>query len=287
MIGEVYEDMAQFQRRGSNWRFEEVLKLELHLVDFVPLKGNSWISLPEAICKKKAVINMKNGDDECFMWCVARALNLVYKNAERVDKQLRKQAEELNWKGTRFPMEVDKIDEFEKMNEGIFVNVFFYLNRGVQPLRISGTEKEHNIDLLLIVEDGKNHYCFIKNLSRLLSKQVTKHKEPNVFCRRYLNHFPNNEIEVCLEFYQLDPAWYYTAPGLAWDAALKKTEVQLQLLTDPDMLLMFEEGIRGGVSMITKRHGKTNNPYILLILMQIISTVQQCIILFLLEVLNG
>ena len=65
---------------------------------------------------------------------------------------------------------------------------------------------------------------------------------------------------VYLENYRLDPAWYYTSPGLAWDAALKKTEVKLQLLTDPDML-MFEEGIRGGVSMITKRHGKANNPY--------------------------
>ena len=66
---------------------------------------------------------------------------------------------------------------------------------------------------------------------------------------------------VCFENYQLDPAWYYTSPGLAWDAALKKTGVRLQLLTDPDMLLMFEEGIRGGVSMIIKRHGKANNPY--------------------------
>ena len=66
---------------------------------------------------------------------------------------------------------------------------------------------------------------------------------------------------VCLENYQLDPAWYYTSPGLAWDAALKKTGVRLELLTDPDMLLMFEEGIRGGVSMITKRYGKANNPY--------------------------
>ena len=49
---------------------------------------------------------------------------------------------------------------------------------------------------------------------------------------------------VCLENYQLDPAWYYTSPGLAWDAALKKTKARLELLTDPDMLLMFEEGIR-------------------------------------------
>ena len=66
---------------------------------------------------------------------------------------------------------------------------------------------------------------------------------------------------VCLENFQLDPAWYYTAPGLAWDAALKKTGVRLELLTDPDMLLMFEEGIRGGVFMITKRHGEANTIY--------------------------
>ena len=50
---------------------------------------------------------------------------------------------------------------------------------------------------------------------------------------------------VCMENYHLDPAWYYTAPGLAWDAALKITEVELELLSDPDMLLMIEKGIRG------------------------------------------
>ena len=66
---------------------------------------------------------------------------------------------------------------------------------------------------------------------------------------------------VCMENDQLDPAWYYTAPGLAWDAALKITEVELELLSDPDMLLMIEKGIRGGISMISNRHGKANNSY--------------------------
>ena len=68
-----------------------------------------------------------------------------------------------------------------------------------------------------------------------------------------------NFRNVCLKNYKLDPAWYYMAPGLAWDAALKMKGVELELLTDPDMLLMIEKGIRGGISMISKRHGKANN----------------------------
>ena len=69
-----------------------------------------------------------------------------------------------------------------------------------------------------------------------------------------------NFRDVCIGNYKLDPAWYYTAPGLAWDASLKKREVNLELLKDVDMLLMFEKGIRGGVSTITKRHAEANNP---------------------------
>ena len=52
--------------------------------------------------------------------------------------------------------------------------------------------------------------------------------------------------DVCLNNYELDPYWYYSALGLAWDACLKKTEVQLELLSDPDMLLIIEQGIRRG-----------------------------------------
>ena len=70
-----------------------------------------------------------------------------------------------------------------------------------------------------------------------------------------------NFRNLCLEIYELDPAHYYTAPGLAWDAALKKTEVKLELLTDIDMLLMIEKGIRGGVSIISTRYSKANNKY--------------------------
>ena len=70
-----------------------------------------------------------------------------------------------------------------------------------------------------------------------------------------------NFRNICINNYKLDPAHYYTAPGLAWDAALKVTGVNLELLSDIDMLLMVEKGIRGGVSMISNRYGKSNNKY--------------------------
>jgi len=66
---------------------------------------------------------------------------------------------------------------------------------------------------------------------------------------------------VCLETYQLDRAWYYTIPSLAWSSMLKKTEVTLDLLTDIDQILMIERSIRGGVSMCTHRYAKANNKY--------------------------
>ena len=68
-----------------------------------------------------------------------------------------------------------------------------------------------------------------------------------------------NFSDKCIEIYRLDPAHFLTAPGLAWQACLKKTEVELELLTDNDMLILFEKGIRGGMCQATYIHAKANN----------------------------
>lgn len=70
-----------------------------------------------------------------------------------------------------------------------------------------------------------------------------------------------NFRHTCLEAYKLDPAHYYGAPGLSFDAMLKSTKVEIELFTDVDMLMFVESGIRGGVSQINKRYVKANNPY--------------------------
>ena len=71
-----------------------------------------------------------------------------------------------------------------------------------------------------------------------------------------------NFRNMCIKVYELDPAHFLSAPGLAWQACLKKTEVELQLFTDVDMLLMVEKGIRRGICHAIHRYAKINNKYI-------------------------
>ena len=66
---------------------------------------------------------------------------------------------------------------------------------------------------------------------------------------------------MCLKFYNLGPAKSISAPGLAWQAVLKKTEVKLELLTDIHMLLMVEKGVRAGICLAINQYAKANNKY--------------------------
>jgi len=79
---DLYSEMAQvisgkitkFRRTGSNWYLRSIVNLEVHMVDYIPLKGNSYIELPKELRGKRAIINMKNTkDNECFKWAVTRA----------------------------------------------------------------------------------------------------------------------------------------------------------------------------------------------------------------------
>ena len=70
-----------------------------------------------------------------------------------------------------------------------------------------------------------------------------------------------NFRNMCIKVYELDPAHFLSVPGLSWQACLKKTEVKLELLTDVDMLLVVEKGIRGGICHAMHRYAKANNKY--------------------------
>lgn len=192
-VEKIMESLSRFQKEGSNWVIDSIEKVTLHTVKHNPLSGSSYIPLPAKIRNKNAIINMKNEDDECFKWCVTRHLNPVEKNAERITKLLRKQADELNWKGLKPPMELKDIHRFESLNK-ISVNVLGLDGTEVYPLRPSKADHSTEINLLLIHEEEKRHYCLIKDMSRLLSAQTTKNKRKEFYCMRCLNSFGRQDL---------------------------------------------------------------------------------------------
>ncbi|XP_065654946.1 uncharacterized protein LOC136081548 [Hydra vulgaris] len=504
----ILESLSLYQQAGSGWRFVSVENMDINIIEYNPFKAKSYIPLDKNLATKKAIINIKNEDNQCFKWCVTKALNPTDENSERVDKELKNQAEKINWDKIEFPVSLNQITQFEKNNQDISVNVYGSKNSEVHILHISkDNDRKHLIDLLLISnefnseESLSNHktYCkthdsvrielsppnsttqftnhnksmrvpfvvyadfenFIKqidtcepNPNESYTKQYQKHI-PSSFCYyikcfdksfyqsspktddvaqifvdslqedikkiyateyhicgkdlgkdkvrdhfhitgkcrgaahqnfdecikegkkvevkrvlRFLNsyrfmsdslnalsknlakdqckntrklysnkkldlllrkgvypydwvdsinrfnetqlppkdsffskltdedisdndysHAQNvwNEFncktfrdyhdlcnvsnvllqadvfenfrDVCMNIYKLDPAWYYTSPELAWDAALKKTKVKLELLSDYDIVLIIKKGIRGGISMISNRLGTSNNKY--------------------------
>jgi len=134
----------------------------------------------------------RNEDVQCFKLCIARAFNPVKDHPERITTQLEKQAETLNFDGIRFPMKLKDIKKFEQQNPQIAVNVLGYEDKKVFLLRVSEmAEREHDVNLLLL-ED--KHFVLINDLSRLLSHQMSNHKEKRFFCLRCLNFFTKKEV---------------------------------------------------------------------------------------------
>ena len=197
---EIYDEMAveileevdkTREAEGSGWKFEKVIKLVLHTTRWEPVNAGSYIELPQELKNRKAIINMKNQDDKCFMWCVLRALNPKDKNAERIDNDLKSKVDILNMEGIQYPVSFRGIDRFEHLNPEISISVLGYNEEEkVYPLKVSKyTGCEHDIVLLLIKDGENSHYCLVKNISALLSSQINNHKGTRYFCLNCFNSF--------------------------------------------------------------------------------------------------
>jgi len=162
------------------------VSLDIHTVKYKLLREGTYIPFTKFLARKKAMTNMKfksekrrNEDVQYFKLCIARALNPVKDHPERITKQLEKQAETLNFDGISFPMKLKDTKKFQQLNPQISVNVFGYEYKEIFPLCISEmAEREHAVNLLLL-ED--KHFVLINDLSRLLSHQMSNHKEKRFF----------------------------------------------------------------------------------------------------------
>ena len=147
------------------------------------------------------------------------------------------------------------------------------LRKGVYPSEYMDNWEKFNETSLPDKEDFYSHlnmeditdadYAHVKRISKdfKINNLVEDHdlyvQSDTLFLADVFENFRN----MCREIYELDPAKFVSAPGLAQQAAFKKTKVKLDLLTDIDMLLMIQKGIRGGICHSIYRYAKANNKY--------------------------
>jgi hypothetical protein len=192
----ILSRIETFQNLGSNWN---ILNIESHYVNiamYKPLAGSSYMELPKDISNSKCgLINIKNDDNMCFVWCHVRHLRPKDRRATTITQKDSEFEWSLDYEGIEFPVKISDIDKIERTNK-INISVLGYKGRKqFYPIRISKGEYKNHIELLLLGDgEGKLHYVLIKDVNRLLCS-VRKSKSMMHFC---LNCFHNCTSEDAL-----------------------------------------------------------------------------------------
>ena len=190
---QILNMIAQWISEGSGWTIESVDNHYLNIVQYQPMKGSSYIKLPQELRHhRKGLINMKNDDNECFRWCHIRYLNPQDKNPQRIKKSDKEYINQLDYSEIEFPVTTKKYNKIEKQNE-ININVFGYENKQPYPIYISKEKYEKHMELLLITKDENKHYVLIKDFNRFMYNQ-TKHEHKKHFCMHCLQCFSSEEV---------------------------------------------------------------------------------------------
>ena len=143
---------------------------------------------------RKGLINIKNNDQKCFLWCHVRHINPVKEHPGRIKKTDRNFANNLNYDGIESPVQEKDFSKIEVQNK-ICVNVFGYENKLVFPVFISDQTFKSSIDLLLLLNDDQSHYVYIKDFNRFLFHK-TKNKSKKWFCKRFLQCFSSENVLI-------------------------------------------------------------------------------------------
>ena len=183
---------------NSRFVFDEFLYLDVNFHQLNLKRSSSYLPLPDWLLRKKAIVNLHNNNEECFKWSVIAVEKVGMKDPQRVSN-LRKFTDNYDWSGLEFPVSIKDIGKFETRNN-ISVNVLAIEGRDIYIHR-KGWRMGREINLLMVSEDGINHYTAIKSLSRLLKSGNTKHKCKQHFCMNCLQGFTQ---ELSRDQHQVD-----------------------------------------------------------------------------------
>ena len=205
IFGVIKTKSEEFEEKGSGWSIQKILQLQINVNKYDPLCASSYIKLPEKIMLKNAVINVYNyNDQKCFKWSILSGLHYqcISRNREFVETYININCEcecgrFLNFDDVLYPVDLKKITKFENINQ-ISINVFGLENdKIIGPLHHTHNRKPTHFNLLCIGDknSGNFHYCFIHDLSRLVSNQINDHRGKLYICDGCLLHF-NSETKL-------------------------------------------------------------------------------------------
>ena len=230
-LNEVFEEnirqtlnkkMSEFEEQDSGWSLKRILHLAVNINKYNPMRVGSYIPLPKVIQNRKACINVKNKDEQCFKWAVLAGLKQNENENENKKKIINPERlhhykpmeNRLNFKGIEFPIKPTALIKFEKQNN-VSINVYILKKFGdrfeVSPLHHTAFKQHQHVNLLLIqdhyVDENdtgekesdddfvlpKFHYVMIKSLSRLIGVQLSNKNGRCYICDRCLHYFRTQE----------------------------------------------------------------------------------------------
>ena len=206
IVDQLENQLLEYPINGSNWVVERIVRMDINIGKYLATYGSCETNeLPEILKNKKAIINVKNSDEKCFLYAVCVKLFPVTERYKRQSpNSYIKHFKKFNLKNIKFPMDLRHIDKFELQNSHLNfkINLYGFNNRqnrrgNIFPIKISKIKAKTIVNLLLFNE----HYYFIQNFNRLNGRQGGKFHR---FCYSCLQSFEkqvklDKHVELCYQ----------------------------------------------------------------------------------------
>ena len=180
MIEHMKQQIENLALRDSKFVFDRIIHMDIDFHRLNLTRGSSYIPLPDWLAKKKAIIDPKNSDLECFKWGVIAAIRWeeIDGDHQRISK-LRRYEDDFDWDGIKCPASIRDIKRFESRNE-IMINILALEDKKVYICR-KGKEYDRIANLMLITDHNKKHYVAIKSLKSCYLDRTANTRNLNTF----------------------------------------------------------------------------------------------------------
>lgn len=178
----IISSVEAFIRFGSGWIIDSIKFIDLHIGDYNPINGGCFIDLPKCLKVKNCIINIKNCDDKCFIYCILAKMFPVKYHRNKASSYI-KYLKHLRFSFLNFPVAITQVEMFEKKNN-ISINIYGY-DKNVFPIYLSKINIAKEVNLLLY----KKHYFLISNFNRLIHEK----NSCSYYCKNCLLGFRRKE----------------------------------------------------------------------------------------------